>query len=148
MVDLYLDTEFNGHGGELISLGMVSPCGRIWYAAKCLDTDGGVYDPWVQEHVIPVLGTRLLLPGIFKKAFLDFIEEFDNPTIICDWHADAAHFLSLLEGPDYGSSLDYACNITILKTPPAPKGPVSRTPHNALADAVGLMEWHGGPAHD
>jgi hypothetical protein len=147
MVDLYLDTEFNGHGGDLISLALVSPCGRVWYAAQCSPSDDVKYDPWVQDHVIPVLGTRLLLPAIFKNSFLDFIEEFDNPTIICDWHADAAHFLSLLAGPDYGSSLDYACEIVILKTPPAPKGPHSANPHNALADAVALMVWRRGLSH-
>ncbi len=46
-----------------------------------------------------------------------------------------------MAGDDYGSSLDYAFTLTVLKTPPGfPKqGPMS---HNAMYDAIALMEWH------
>lgn len=144
---LYLDTEFNGFGGELISMALVCPDGRQWYAAKELrdlscGTLHSAYDPWVAEHVLPKLEVDELSLAEFKSSFREFIRQFDNPTIICDWHADAIHFCEMLQGDDYGSSLDFACRVTILKTPPGEPRP--ENPHNALSDAMALMKWHQG----
>ncbi len=141
---LYLDTEFNGHGGELISMALIGQEERrdtlaiwSWYEAQ---TFPAKIDPWVREHVIPNLGRDPLPPAYFKRCFHDWIRQFDNPEIICDWHADAAHFCRMLEGVDYGSSLDFACRIMIIKTPSG--HPISTNPHNALADAAALMRWN------
>ncbi len=139
MTTLYLDTEYNGFGGELISLAMVSPEGHKFYQAKTIRS-GILSNHWVNKNVIPVLGIPQLPPIMFKHRFQEFIKDFDSPKIICDWHEDAIHFCSLLSGPDYGSSLDFACEIMILKTPP--NAYVSKIPHNALADAEALMVWH------
>jgi len=136
-MQLYLDTEFNGHGGELISMAMVSGNGGGWYCARQIAEP---VDPWVAEHVIPKLGRNPLPPDDFRESFLHFVKQHENPEIICDWSADAEHFLRLLAGPDYASSIDYPCSVTILKTPSGQ--PVSSDPHNALADAVALMVWH------
>lgn len=73
-------------------------------------------------------------------SFHQFIQQFRNPDIVCDWHADAEHFCRMLAGSDYGSSLDFPCRLVILKTPPGQ--PISKRPHNALADAIALMEWN------
>lgn len=139
MTTFYLDTEFNGHGGQLISLALVSPMGPTLYVACCPPEQ---VDPWVALHVLPVLGDGFPYQSIagVRGVFQNFIQRFPNPNIICDWHADACHFLKLLEGPDYGSSLDFACQIQLIKTPPGE--PVSKIPHNALADARALMDWH------
>lgn len=135
---LYLDTEFNGHGGELISMAVVSAYGHSWYYAKRLSCPP---DEWVFKHVLPQIDEDSYLhPGIFRLDFQRWIKDFDNPEIICDWHADAEHFCKMLEGPDYTTSLDFPCRITILKTPPGQ--PVSAAPHNALADAIALRDWH------
>ncbi len=133
---LYLDTEFNGFGGSLISMALVGD-DISWYQAQEINKP---YDQWVKEHVAPKLLIRPLTPVLFRKSFQQWICGFDNPEIICDWPVDAQHFCSMLAGVDYGSSLDFACNITILKTP---KGhPVSVNTHNALADATALRDWH------
>lgn len=138
---IYLDTEFNGFGGELLSMALVADLpGSFpvsWYEARDIVCD---YHPWVAEHVVPKLRRSPLLPIDFRVAFHNFIQHFDNPEIICDWHADAEHFCRMLAGADYGSSLDFQCRITILKTPPGQ--PVSNDPHNALEDADALMRWH------
>ncbi len=138
---LYLDTEFNGHGGSLISMALVSPARLSFYEVTPIGrlTD---FAPWVQANVIPVLNRDPVSVVDFRNLFHVFITQFDNPEIICDWHADAEHFCRMLAGPDYGSSLDFPCRITILKTPPGQ--PVSRIPHNALADAQALCDWHQG----
>ncbi len=139
---LYLDTEFNGHGGELISMALVSepdvvaPFDSFYEVCNWRSPT----DPWVSENVLPKLGKEPLMGHIFRQCFHGWIRHFDNPEIICDWHADAEHFCRMLAGPDYGSSLDFACRITILRTPTGQ--PVSLNPHNALADARALRDWH------
>lgn len=140
MTRLYLDTEFNGHGGQLISMALVSPGGYRWYGVRSLEDE--IIHPWVQENVIPKLNwdAAPMGPARFRRSLYDFITQFDNPEIICDWNADAALFCEWLAGDTYETSLDYACRITILKTPPGQ--PVSENPHNALADAEALMRWN------
>lgn len=133
---LYLDTEFNGHGGELISMALVSQ-NIGWYAVK--ETECQI-DPWVKENVIPKLDRKPLHADDFRNSFLVFMRTVDNPEIICDFCSDAKHFAQMLEGPDYPSSLDFAYRMVVLKTPPGQ--PVSENPHNALADAQALMRWH------
>lgn len=138
-MNLYLDTEFNGFEGELISMALVSEDGVLeWYGAKFI---GKAYTQWVRDNVIPVLNIEQDYPHVFKHRFHQFICAFDNLMIICDWHTDAQHFCAQLAGNDYGSSLDFACNITILRTPPN-LNLNSVTPHNALSDARALMHWH------
>ena len=146
MMKLYLDTEFNGFGGDLISMALVgetfphslagSVTSEFYHAVLCK----APIDPWVQEHVMPHLNAVPLMPYLFRAEFHDFIKRFANPEIICDWHADAEHFCRMLAGPDYGTSLDFACRITILNTPPGQ--PVSEIPHNAMEDARALKRWH------
>lgn len=139
MATLYLDTEFNGFGGELISMALVSPSGHKWYAAKKLVRDPEVND-WVAANVIPKLETEQLDLEEFKRSFRKFIGWFDNPTIICDWHQDALHFCELLGGDSHDRQMNFACSIRLVQPPP--DKPKSENPHNALADAIGLMEWH------
>jgi len=133
----YLDTEFNGHGGDLISMALVPIEGDPFYAAREFS---GPLEEWVADNVMPKLGTRLLRKELFRAVFHAWATLNKDPEIICDWHADAEHFCRMLAGPDFGSSLDFGCTIKIIKTPPGE--PVSETPHNALADARALMQWY------
>ena len=138
--ELYLDTEFNGFGGELISMALVS--GRRngeWYEA--VEFCGDV-DPWVATHVIPVLDRTPLERGIFIDSLHQFLRRFQSPMIVCDWHADAEHFCRMLAGKDYGTSLDFDCTIRILNA--SGGGFKSRVPHNALEDARALLTYVRG----
>jgi len=139
MTKLYLDTEFNGFGGALMSMALISAEGSAWY--EVVDVKGPI-DPWVKQHVVPLFDKAPVPLVSFKASLHMFLRQFVNPEIICDWHADAAHFCDSLAGFDYGSSLDYACRITILKTPPGEPKP--KRPHNALSDATALMMWAEG----
>jgi hypothetical protein len=138
MTTLYLDTEYNGFGGELISMALVSPEGHKWYEVRELPNK---IHPWVKEHVVPVLDKEPQRPLIFKAMFQHWLVRFKSPLIICDWYADAQHFCEMLSGSEYGTSLDFEFNLKCLKTPPNDR-PNSKLPHNALADAKALMEWH------
>lgn len=139
---LYLDTEFNGFGGELISLALapseidLAVGVKLWYEELELPE---IVDPWVKVHVVPKLVKVPLRPLIFRSNFQQYILQFNDPLIICDWHADAVHFCKLLAGPDYGSSLDFAFRMSVIKTPK--NEPIYS--HNALEDAQILKSWYG-----
>lgn len=137
MTRLYLDTEFDGFNGVLLSMALVSPEGHEWYEVINRKV---ILNPWVREHVVPKFGKAAISEEAFKVLLHRFLIDFANPELICDWHADAVHFCESLSGFDYGSSLDYPCTIRILKTPPGQPIPVQ--PHNALSDAKALMIWN------
>lgn len=132
---LYLDTEFNGHGGALLSLALVADDDRVFYEELRLSRK---IEPWVVENVLPVRSKIPITKRLFREMFLQFIKQYDNPTIVCDWSADAGFFCSLLCGDSYAESLDYACQFEIIAGPTTVK---SLIPHNALADACALRDW-------
>lgn len=133
---LYLDTEFNGFGGELISMALVSDGASEWYEV-CPTV---VTEPWVRQHVVPVLGKEPMRSmALFRSSFHQFIRAFKHAEIICDWPADAVHFCTMLAGVDYGSSLELPFTLRVIITPPGQ--PVSKVPHNALEDARALRTY-------
>lgn len=142
MTTLYLDTEFNGFGGELISMALVpdDESKPFWYAVTYLPnmTQFNGLNPWVKEHVIPVLNKEPMRYWLFKESFQRYITQFKNPTIICDWYSDAIHFCNLMNGPTYDTSLATEFTIKVVRT----NGLNSVLPHNALADAEALRMWH------
>jgi hypothetical protein len=146
MTTLYLDTEFNGFGGELLSMALVveRPSDIHWYGYRDFRSLDEAIDPWVAENVVPQLGWGTFAPfrslREMKNSFWAFIASYDSPEIICDWNEDAVHFCRMLQGEDYASSHDFAVRLTVLKTPPGQ--PVSNSPHNALEDAWALRDWH------
>jgi hypothetical protein len=92
-VRFYLDTEFNGFGGMLISLALVSPEGPEWYevsrelfeTVQSVVADGSqrktlqLMDPWVRQHVVPRLDKEPMRFLLFRLSFQQFIQQFDNP---------------------------------------------------------------------
>lgn len=62
---IYLDTEFNGLGGELISLALVSEDGREWYESLPLPP---LLDEWVGANVVPLLGDKPPLHNALSDA--------------------------------------------------------------------------------
>lgn len=57
MTKVFFDTEFTGlhQNTTLISIGLVSECGKTFYA-EFTDYDKGQVDDWIQENVIKNLG--------------------------------------------------------------------------------------------
>ncbi len=64
MKKIFLDTEFTGlhKGTTLISIGLVSECGKEFYA-ELTDYDRGMVDPWIQDNVIKKLQLSDKLTG-------------------------------------------------------------------------------------
>lgn len=135
MKTLYLDTEFNGHGGELLSLALVSPCGKEFY--KVFPAPRKI-DPWVRENVMPKLRQFSESPREIQQELFAFLRQFDGVMVIADWSADFCHFFKLFEGPEFQSSLDMSV-VAVLKSGPSDIRP--EVPHNALSDARALCDY-------
>lgn len=132
-IRLYSDTEFNSAGGELISAALVSVCGERWYEA-CL-TDAPVHF-WPKAFVIPHLGVEQKIKQEMAKSFQKFMSRFDQVTIVVDQKADAKHFADLIchmNKPDQLINFEFAKPTAVVKHH-------SKTPHNALSDAICFME--------
>ena len=139
-MNIFLDTEFNGFGGDLISLALVADDGREFYEVlPCMEPT-----PWVKKHVIPALGREPLGPEIFSarlsmawklgKFFKGFTEDL---IIVADWPEDLAHFFAATTNR-HGQSV-VLCDLTarlLVNMPPIAL--TSTVPHNALADAHAL----------
>lgn len=104
MARYWIDAEFNGYGGHLISFGLVREDDESLYM---------VYNkpfhiqPWVKENVLPILDlvpSHVPIRRIFTSESARHIEKFmegdENPVIITDWPDDISYFSDLvLTGP-------------------------------------------------
>ena len=130
-MNIYLDTEFNGFGGQLISIGMISEDGRDFYMVRSLPPK---VDPWVAANVIPILGQNPVDVGTFKTKLRDYLAQFDKINIIADWPDDIKYFCeALILGP--GIAMHHPPITFELRRDISGK---SQLPHHALADAKGI----------
>lgn len=140
----FLDTEFNGFGGALLSLALVPEDGGEFYATLSFE---GELHPWVERNVAPYFDTvpvGLLSPRLSRLdaavALSHYLAVDPRPVIVADWPEDIAQFCNLLmTGPG-----------DMVPVPPlsfdlVPLGGFSTAansavPHNALHDARALKE--------
>lgn len=133
---LFLDVEFNGFRGDLISLALVSDDSQEWYEVL---SEPIAWNDWVYENVFPKLGKEPIGETAFKSSLHQFLRQFDCPTVICDAHADLVHFFASFQGAEYTSSLiDFHCKVELL----ADSECKPDNPHNALSDARALRDWY------
>lgn len=137
---LFLDTEFNGFGGELISLALVSENGWEFYQVK---TKPGKLNSWVQAHVIPFLAIdghdgKPVGDDIFSDLLAHYLLQFPNAEIIADWPADIEHLCAALtyQGERAGWRIPGEFKFILKRV----SGIKPEIPHNALSDARALKE--------
>jgi len=143
--NLFLDCEFNGFGGELVSMALVADDGREWYAVL---PEPRVWDAWVFENVLPVISAEK--PTIycnsraeFRVSLANFLSQFHRPNIVADWYTDLVHFYSSFGGKDHSESLNFPCTSQLASDM---EDIVSAVPHNALADARAIRISFGSSA--
>lgn len=131
---VWLDTEFNGWGGELISLALVDDHDRQFYEAVRCDNPL----PWVAENVMPVLHTRARTLKWLQQHLHWWLSAYDSVHIVADWPDDVAYFCrALITGP--GERINTpALTFEIRRDLDA----VSAVPHNALEDAKAMRARH------
>jgi hypothetical protein len=97
----FLDTEYNGFGGQLLSLALVPEDGSEEFYVK-LEWDAPL-DPWVERHVIPFLDMVpevLTGPRLSRRAAAEALAAWlahdEAPDIVADWPEDLAQLAMLL----------------------------------------------------
>jgi hypothetical protein len=143
-VRYFLDTEYNGWGGALLSLALVPDDGEELYLT--LDWDGPL-EAWVERHVVPYLDTvpeSLAAPRMSRvdaaRTLAHYLAGDPEPVIVADWPEDIALLNALLlTGP--GMMVDVP-PLTFRFVPLAGFSTAanSKVPHNALHDARALRD--------
>jgi len=128
---IWLDTEFNGFGGNLISLGCVAEDGSEFYEV----VDCPAPTQWVRENVFPVIGKLPIAERDLRFKLASFLNKFDAIEIIADWAEDIEHFCRALLVADGQQSKIPPISMSIVEN----KNLNSAIPHNALEDARALM---------
>jgi hypothetical protein len=140
----FLDTEYNGWGGALLSLALVSEQGDELYVT--IEWDEAL-DPWVERHVAPYLDTvppPLVSPRMSRADAAVAIEHFlasdSEALIVADWPEDIAYLSALLvTGP--GMMVDLpALRFQYVALTGFSTAANSKVPHNALHDAHALRD--------
>ena len=133
---LFLDTEFNGFHGKLMSMALVPEYENVRKFYCELEMKDQLH-PWVKENVVP---NMILVPTSMHQFQLNltrFLNEFEECTIVADWPDDIRYFCeSLITGPGerlpIKTKIKFELDFSIEYE--------SKIPHNALHDAVGIRE--------
>jgi hypothetical protein len=140
MMRLFLDTEFNGFQGKLISMALVPENDSVPEFYEELEIKDQL-EPWVRDNVVPHL---FLLPcsfSEFQSALANYLWTIGDCTIVADWPDDIRYFCeSLITGPGMMLSLvhnlkfelDFGIEYESL------------VPHNALHDARAIRDFYMG----
>jgi len=141
---LFLDTEFNGFQGKLMSMALVPENDSIREFYVELEMQDPL-DGWVKENVVPhmFLQKEMYVEPLSRKQFQNLLAQYlwevGECTIVADWPDDIRHFCeSLITGPGMCLSmlhnikfeLDFGIEYESL------------VPHNALHDARGIRDFY------
>jgi len=135
MTKVFIDTEFNGFNGDLISMALVSVNGYEFYEVLECQTPVA----WVAEHVMPFLEKEPIDKNIFQAKLQQFLYLHKEVTIIADWPDDIKYFCeSLITGP--GTAINHPPINFVLDRMLSSAD--SKVPHNALHDARAIADQH------
>ena len=101
----YVDCEFDGHGGPLLSIALVHEGGCSIHVT----TDERPLDPWVQENVMPIMGAHnaatesIDVPVNRVGPILrDWLGDVEAPVFIADSPVDIGRICSALSTNEDG----------------------------------------------
>ena len=138
-----LDCEFNGFGGELISLALSGEAGELYLARTEAELNALDAHEWVAEHVLPFLSLadarpRVLPLEMFGRAIQEFLSSDEAPIIIADWPEDLMHLMQcLIIGPGQMVRIP-DLSLRLMQASAYPSEIIDAVQHNALWDARAL----------
>jgi hypothetical protein len=135
----FVDAEFNGFGGDLISLAAVPQDDAIPPFYEAVECSGP--SDWVREHVLPVLRTKPRSLAEVASFFGDYLSDDPNPLIVADWPEDIAHAAALLTNRRGGRLVHAEVAFRLLPPSEFSADRLSEVPHNAYYDARALRKW-------
>lgn len=144
----YIDCEFDGFDGELISMAFVSQSDRSFYFInKKYEHLGSAKEQWVNDNVIPILFNSPQTPIVDKlenipfhiySYLLDDLKEHEIPHFISDWPEDIKYLCkSVLTGPGQMVSIN-TFNCSVVRVNSYPNDIEGAYQHNAWWDAYCL----------
>jgi hypothetical protein len=141
----FLDCEYNGFGGALLSLALVPEDGgeELYLTFAC----AGPIEPWVERNVLPFIDhvpDALKLPPTSREQAAHVIAMYlgddEEPEILADWPTDIellCGLLSFAPGKTVALPETRFRLLTLGRFSPAEN---SAVPHNALHDARALRD--------
>jgi hypothetical protein len=140
----FLDTEYNGWGGALLSLALVPDDGEELYITLQWE---GALEEWVKRNVVPYLDTvsESLLSAPMSRAdaartVAHYLAGDPDPLIVADWPEDIAQLSMLLvTGPGMMAEVP-GLTFQFLPLSGFSTAANSKVPHNALHDARALRD--------
>jgi hypothetical protein len=140
----YIDTEFDGFRGPLISMALVREDGRSLYFIVG-DPEATVQDQWVRENVLPILKDCPEPPWTFDMrgaaaAVGVFLADDAAPCIVADWPDDIRHLCDVLHFAP-GRMIDVpGMRFEVKRVDAYPTPLPGAVQHNAWWDACALRE--------
>lgn len=144
MVDrFYIDCEFDGHGGQLMSFAMVREDGFSVH----ITTDAIARDPWVLANVVPLLDSHdadLIWTTEINNVgtvLHHFMEHCERPVIVADSPVDIGRFCTAITtNPNGGwASAEYSLmTFEVHNVDCWPNDIPGAVQHNAYWDAMAL----------
>jgi len=135
----FLDVEFNGFCGELISIALVPEQDGVAPFYEALDCAKPT--PWVAEHVLPVLRTAPIPRTLMASRFAAYLGNDENPVLIADWPEDIAQAAMLMViAPGRRVALD-RITFRMIDSIGFDAAALSAVPHNAYHDALALRDY-------
>jgi len=135
----FLDAEFNGFGGPLISLALV-PEDRdavpFYAALPCAEPDS-----WVAERVLPVLHTQPIPRPEMIAKLEAYLRDDPEPVVTADWPEDIAHLALLMVTGAGWRMPSPTFRFELLDLPLFDSATLSAVPHNACHDARALRDY-------
>jgi hypothetical protein len=135
----FLDAEFNGFGGELISLALVPEDRNVapfYQALSC-----AAPDPWVADHVLPVLQTQPVSRPEMIAKLAAYLRDDPEPVVTADWPEDVAHLaLLMVTGPGWRMPSPRLI-VELLDLPLFDSETLSAVPDNACHDAMAFRDY-------
>lgn len=144
----FLDTEFNGHGGELISLALVRDDLHSLYFTINEGRQGKTYIPWVRSNVIPVLNSVPPLLGFSVRGnhatlattIADYLKDDSDPLIVTDWPDDIRYFCgAVITAPGEMVNIP-RLKFEMVRVDSYPTRLADAVQHNAWWDALALRQ--------
>lgn len=138
-----LDCEFNGFGGELISLALSGEAGELYLVRPEDELNAMDTHDWVAEHVLPLLSLPDALPAVlplvrFGRAIQAFLTSDPAPTVVADWPEDLMHLMQcLIIAPGQMVKIP-ELSLRLVQVSAYPSEITHAVQHNALWDARAL----------
>ena len=123
LVKYFLDTEFNGFGGDLISLALAPEEGEpIYLCLTQAELGDKKITPWVSQYVLPVLATPGAAPERlarkdWSRRLASYFKNATRIEFVADWPDDIRYLMQaitvkpgeVIPLPDFSMSCVHAC---------------------------------------